>query len=174
MSTTNYILVADELLSDGRQRGYIKSTEYTSIPELISLSDEVLYAIFNDAMDYCEKKGSDNALPITNVWAAFAGMGAVYYWNKDWPLLAKQGIYETLTHERGWGKMDEFVLDTIGIPFDSENGKQLTKYLGYLSWISLHHSFQAGTDPGIQEIMCSAKAMFAFGMVFEMNRLGLY
>ena len=174
MSTINYIEVAEALLNDGREKGEIKSTEYTFIPELISLADDVIRAILNDALDYCKEKDSQKALHITNIWAAFAGMGAVYYWNNDWPNLEKQGIYYSLTHERGWGKMDEYVLDTIGIPFESEKGKQLTKYLGYLSWISLHHSFKSATEPGFQEILCSAKAMFSFGMVFEMNRLGLY
>ena len=174
MGTTNYLEVAEVLLKDGREKGEIKSTEHAFIPELIGLADDAISAILNDALDYCAGKDPQKALHITNVWAAFAGMGAVYYWDNDWPKLEKQGIYHSLTQERGWGKMDEYVLDTIGIPFESDKGKQLTKYLGYLSWISLHHSFKSATKPGFKEILCSAKAMFAFGMVYEMNRLGLY
>lgn len=101
-------------------------------------------------------------------------MGAVYHWNIDWNSLSKIGIYETLIQERGFAEMDEYVLDHIGLPFQSEKAKELSNYL--YRYLSLYCAVLLDLKPTNQSmalIVQGAKAMYAFGMAYEMNRLGM-
>jgi hypothetical protein len=100
-------------------------------------------------------------------------MGAVYHWHVDWDGLSSAGFYETLTAERGIFEMDEYVLDTIGIGNGSEEANELLQFLRQLSYQCFDYLTETNTPASMDAFVSCAKAMFLFGMVFEMNRLGM-
>lgn len=100
-----------------------------------------------------------------------AGMGAVYHWHIAWNELSSKGIYETLTQERGLFAMDEYVIDAIGVGFGSDEERTLTKFM----WEQVGQCMimMADGETSMESFMACAKAMYLFGMTFEMNRLGM-
>ena len=169
----SWIPLALFLLEEGRNREYIQSEGFTHIPELLVQAEQTCAKIFQGIQEECEDHPEYDCVRLTFVWAALAGMGAVYHWNVDFPALSANGIYETLTAERGLFAMDEYVLDTIGFPFEDDEAKELSSFLYQLSAMCIFKMVNDGIEPGISAVMRGAKAMYAFGMVFEMNRLGM-
>ncbi len=175
---SNYIDLANNLLELGRKEGYIRSTEYTFIPELLMWADDTCQKVLSETIRYCQNDSTSPGLTFVVIsfgWSAYAGMGAVYLWNKDWDKLSHKGVYESLTAPRGYNEMDEYVLDSIGIPFHSKEAEQLTRFIQKeLVPINIVRAFPHGAKPDLPGIIQAAKAMFVFGMVYEMNRLGMY
>lgn len=107
-------------------------------------------------------------------WGAFAGIGAVHHWNIDWNELKTNGIAETLMEPNGSCLMDEYVLDSIGIGYDTDAGKSLFRAINEISNWALQkffsHVSQENATQAIENIMYS---MYIFGMVYQMERLGM-
>lgn len=172
--SNNWLLVAERLLSIGRNDGHILSSGFPQIPELMVYAEAVSFQILKETIENYRKNPKINPFNTTFTWAAFAGMGAVYHWNMNWEELSSIGIFQALTRERGFDEMDEYVLDSIGIPFKSVEGQDLSRYL--YSFLSPKCSMLVTPETGkldIDAVMLGAKAMYAFGMVFEMNRVGM-
>ncbi len=169
----SFLVVANELLEKGRNAGYIVSDSLSFIPELLVQADTVCEKIYNEINDYCENNPGANLISLTLMWSVFAGMGSVFFWDKDWNKLSADGIIETLTRTRDLGEMDEYVLDTIGIGFSTSKGKEITQFIYGLSGYCLYRTVDGRTEFGLDDVLRAAKSMFAWGMVFEMNRLGM-
>lgn len=163
----------ERLLSIGRSAGYIKSIGFSSIPEILisaeSVCKKLLIAITKHQKEH--PADVDNPLALTYMWSALAGMGAVYHWNDSWERLSLTGIYETLTAERGVFAMDEYVFDIIGIPEHSLEHRELTRFLWSLVDTCID-DIEDNEDLR-KKLIEHAKAMFCWGMVYEMNRLGM-
>ena len=171
----NWLSLGGELIDKARHDGYVKSENCPQIPELMVQADTVCSQIMRDQIIAENDGDSDiNSRIITvSAWSALAGMGAVYHWHVDWDALQRAGIYKTLTKERGYVAMDEYVFATIGIPFGSDECKKLTSYMFTLTVYALQKLTEAGVQPSTSTLTIIQKAMYAFGMVFEMNRLGM-
>ncbi len=171
----NWLVLAEKLLQSGRQKGYIQSDGFPQIPELLVCAEPTCLKILNAKADYEKKhpETGNKGISAFYAWSAFAGMGAVYHWNEDWDALSKAGIYETMTKERGFFAMDEYVLDTIGIPFGSDQCNEFLRFIFELTMECMGHISKEKLEVGIDTLLYGAKAMYAFGMVFEMNRLGM-
>ena len=169
----NFLVVANELLEEGRNAGYIVSESLSFIPELLVQADTVCEKIYNEIYDYCENNPGANLISLTLTWAAIAGMGSVFFWDKDWNKLSADGIFETLTGARGLDEMDEYVLDTIGIGFSTSKGKEIISFISGLSGYCMYRTVDGRTEFGLEDVLRAAKSMYTWGMVFEMNRLGM-
>ena len=170
----SYVELTMELLSMGREEGLIISDAFAHIPEIMVRADETCGKIIAGISDYSEENPGEvsNPLVLMFVWSALAGMGAVYHWHIDWTNLSSNGIYETLTSERGLFAMDEYVIDAIGIGFGTDEEKELTRFLWRLATHCLVR-FKSVSSPSEDSFLSCPKAMFLFGMSFEMNRLGM-
>lgn len=170
----SFVTLATMLLTVGRNEGYVFSEGFPYIPELLTSAQPVCESIYEDILEY-KKTAAPNfdAEKMTFIWSAYAGMGAVYYWHIDWNSLAANGLYRTLTAERGIEEMVEYVSDSIGIPFQSEESQELTCFLKKASVLCMDFLVSHQNACGFDAIIEGAKAMFLFGMVFEMNRLGM-
>ena len=67
------------------------------IPELMALAEETTLQIYKDISSYMDVHHPDD--PSRKVFTSFgfciyAGIGAVYFWNKDWDQLQRKGLYE--------------------------------------------------------------------------------
>lgn len=70
--------------------------------------------------------------------------------------------------------MDEYVLNSIGIPFDSSEGKVLSQDIYNLSmWTFIEFMKEAPREVAMPIAMEAMQAMCLFGMVYEMERLGM-
>ena len=172
----NWLILAEKLLQIGRNEGYIHSVGFPQIPELLACAEPTCIKILNAEAEY--EKDHPNVseygrIKVIYYWSALAGIGAVYHWNNDWDTLSQEGIFEALTKERGFNEMDEYVLETVGISFESDQRKELYNVFDeLLSECSGYISYEK-TDVYRNTLLLGAKAMYAFGMVFEMNRLGM-
>ncbi len=174
-SRSSWTTLANNLLDEGRKSGYIQSTGLSFIPEIISQANIVCQDLVASLLKECDKL---NKMKTYNIilfsWAAYAGMGSVYHWNRNWPALNKNGIYNTLTKERGIIEMDEYVLDCIGLPFASAEGRNMSDFVYVLAAkVEIKLLSEAKATGHLIDLLSGAKAMFAFGMILEMNRLGM-
>lgn len=129
--------------------------------------------LFHIMMDYGNTHPKTDVVSMALIWSAYAGIGAVYHWNKNWNELQATGLFEILTRERGISEMDEYVLDCINMPFGSGKQKKFTQFLYSQNFLSLSLLTPDEEEDPLELLMCAAKAMFVFGMAFEMNRLGM-
>lgn len=173
-----YYALALQLLKKAQHSGYMAPVVgFPHIPELVIQAMPVAQKVFY-AANY--EIGSDDFMKLTAVaaaWSAYAGMGAVFLWNKDWPDLQRTGIFEALTMPRGFEYMNEYVTDLIGIGFGSRESDTLVKNLSSLSMDALLEALgrnKVGEKSDVPNAYIEIfAAMFIWGTVYEMQRLGM-
>lgn len=145
-----------------------------NIPEIMAEKKRTCSIILEELIELGKKEVSARN-PITwFMWAMYAGMGAVYHWNINWNDLKAKGIPETLLEPRGVFEMDEYVMDIIGIGFNSEEYKELNpKLMALAMMMSSEKLNPSKNDITRDDILEFMQAMYIFGMVFEMERLGM-
>lgn len=171
LSHPSAISIAQSIISTSRRYGVLgENDNFPNIPELMVESKSICSKILEEM---CKNEdGRDPVLWLA--WSAYAGMGSVYHWQIDWFHLKLKGIAETLLEPRGLYCMDEYVLDTIGIEFDSEEGQQFSQKIFDISmWVFQDHLEKAPRGNAMEVALEAMQAMFIFGMVYEMERLGL-
>lgn len=161
-----------KLLEKGREAGFIQSEGLTHIPEVMIQSKPVCEKIMRDLLPHYMNDMVSGA-SIMLAWSAYAGMGAVYHWHVDWATLQKNGIFETLSGARGLEEMDEYVMDSIGLKFGTPEEKEVTEFLRTLSYDCIAFSVAPAGKNLMDALHKACSAMYNFGMVFEMNRLGM-
>lgn len=167
-------MALDIVLQARKMNILAQNDKMPNIPEIMAEKKRTCIVLMQELME--EGKKDKNALkPITwFTWSMYAGMGAVYHWHTDWDALKAKGIPETLLEPRGVFAMDEYVMDAIGIGFDSAEHKEIHPKLVALTMMmaseKLNPSESEITHDDILEFM---QAMYIFGMVFEMERLGM-
>lgn len=163
--------MALKIVNHARETGLLPQNDHLQhIPEIITEAKTVCIKVLKELM---KDEGGGNILTWL-CWGAYAGMGAVLHWHLDWNSLRSKGIAETLLEPRGVDEMDEYVIDSIGVGFKSPAGQKLNNDVYKLS---LWASIQFIQDPSkkeaaliIHEVM---QSMYIFGMVYEMERLGM-
>ena len=168
--------IVTEFINLSRVMGLLQELpkdHFPHIPELIVQREEVCHDVLNDMFSHKEESHCMN--PVTWIdWAIYAGIGAVWHWNEDWDSLKKKGIFQTLCEPRGSFYMDEYVMDSVGKKYDSDEEKELRNALhsisqfGYVKYVS--EVKKKDMVPAILETM---KAGFMWGMIYQMNELGM-
>lgn len=158
-----------KIIEHARKEGLLGHNDrYPHIPEIMAEGKTAREKIFQDLV-----KEEDGRNPICwLVWGAYAGIGAVYHWKVDWNGLKSKGVAETLLEPRGSFAMDEYVLDSIGIPFDSSDGKILNQEICNLAmWAFIEFLDDASREVAMSIAVETMQAMYIFGMVYEMENL---
>lgn len=178
-STGNPVKAVDivmEFIKLSRVMGLLQNLpedHFPHIPELIVQSEKVCNDVLKDMVSHKEDPHCMNPVIWIN-WAIYAGIGAVWHWNEDWDSLKENGIFQTLCEPRGSFYMDEYVMDCVGKKFDSDEEKELRNVLysisqfGYVKYAS--EVEKKNMVPAILETM---KAGYMWGMVYQMNELGM-
>lgn len=167
----NIFDVASQIITRASEIGLLESGDaFPNIPEIVVAGKTVCRKILLDLV-----KQEDGRNPnIWLAWGAYAGMGAVYHWNINWSNLKFKGIAETLLEPRGSFAMDEYVIDSIGWGFDTEKGKALSLAVYELSiWVLKNFLSKNRDEEPMNAALESMYAMYLFGMVFEMEQLGM-
>lgn len=164
-----------EISELGVELGYLIH-KLPSIPDLRTLDMEYLLLCFNNTRKSPNVKAED-LFEISNAWAIYGGMGAVALWNIDWPNLKNKGIYNSLATQRGIDYLDEFVVDLIGLEWDTEEEKALRLFIfraADLAKTYFSNNIEKKTDNEVNNLFLeSMRAMFQVGVAVEMKRLGL-
>lgn len=172
-SDPNFLDIVPGLIHLGNIEGFLTSQEIPFVPEIVSLSDKVCMKICK-AMQDSEKGHADNrAYAFSLKWSAYAGIGAVYLWHTNWEDLKKKSLYEELVRERGIQEMDEYVHDLIGLPYESPEGELFTSHLTDATLLCMDIVNEMYGKLNLEIVKNATKAMFVYGMVYEMNRLGM-
>ena len=167
----NILDVASQIITRAREVGLLESRKaFPNIPEIVVAGKAACHKILLDLV-----KQEDGRNPkIWLAWGAYAGIGAVYHWNIDWNNLKNKGIAETLMEPRGSFAMDEYVIDSIGWGFVSEDGKALAHAIYELSaWAFENFLLGKSVEDPEQAAIETMYAMYIFGMVFQMEQLGM-
>lgn len=169
----SFVSIAAEFLSVGRTEGYIVSDGMPHVPELVAPCTDVCLKLIEEINEYGKEHPNARTTNLMMAWCTFAGIGAVYHWHTNWAELSKKGIIVTLTEERGVFAMDEYVMDLIGRGHDTPDGKELTSHIMDMAKCAVFRLATKG-NLSFESVLTTAKAMYLYGMVLEMNALGLY
>ena len=67
--------------------------------------------------------------------------------------------------------MDEYIIDAIGVGFGSDKERELSSFIREQTNLCMHAI--ADAEVAIENYLACAKAMYLFGMTYEMNQLGM-
>ncbi|SCZ80435.1 hypothetical protein [Acidaminobacter hydrogenoformans] len=154
--------------------GYIRNDEPIQfIPEISTQLEPLIKNIMRSIQEIVPS----NNTTLTLSWCCYSGIGATMHWHINWNQLKSRGIFETLTKERGISEMDQYVLDFIGLPFKSDEAKDLKYHIQESSRNAIihmaKHSIDSSPDVVMDAYFQACEAMYFFGMAIQMNRLGM-
>ena len=159
----------ERFLSSGSGSGQgNSSTGFPNIPEIMVQANIVCTTVFLELGK--EINDERKVFYIAPMWCAYAGIGAAAEWYENWDALKAKGIIPSLTAARGYFAMDEYVMDYTGIMWGSEESNTLRNTLQDFS-VHIVDVFKGCDNPA--QYMEGLKAMYYYGMIYEMKRLGL-
>ncbi len=165
-----------DMVNEAHRKNYIsyKITEVPDIPDLSMLMGEVAEELFRRVVEYAKDHPQVSASNTTPALCFYTGIGAVKLWEIDAPRLIARGVVREIVSPRGLEKMDEYVMDLVGIGYGSAKFEELMHQLSDMEsfGISLISKSEKEEEAYLQflEFM---KAMYLYGMVYEMDRLGM-
>lgn len=167
------ITLCSWLLEEGKKAGFINDEKsFPQIPEIMFQANSVVLQLQSEMREIAP----DEFSIITPVWATYAALGAVRFWNDDWNTLKANGILPTLTGQRGLNEMDEFVTDYIGWEFGSEKSEKFISHIRALALAAFSRineltkdDSESAPDAFVNMLM----AFFFYGMIIEMTELGM-
>ena len=163
--------VLKELIKDSNN--YVENVD--NLPFISEITSNIRPLIINIIKGIRELEPENNISLILG-WCFYAGLGATMLWNINWSQLNKKGVYNALTEERGIFEMDEYVLDLIGLPFESKEAQKLTEHLQESSMKAIvlmaKFSIDKSQDVVSNVFLETCEAMYWYGMVIQMNRIG--
>ena len=171
----NAVHIWKELVKKGCELGFMENAEdCPSVPELLIQADYVV----NDVSDYFMSQSnmfSDyySLMTVSSAWCAYMGMGAVVHWYKDKQALQLNGIMWAMTQPKGFEGVADYVTDLLGM--NDEQSKELSSQIFRLWSFALGLAFQKELlrkEQSAQFTEC-LKAMYLYGMSFEMKRFNI-
>lgn len=165
-----------KLIKAGYQAGYLPSENgFPNIPEIMMQSRAVTGDVFTTIFSE-EYAHLDMGLRIQSAhrFCFCCGMGAVALWNDDWNTLKQTGILASLSEPRGFDNLDEYVMDLVGIKWDSPEEKKLRRHIVDCSNSLMKDVYASDPDEASEKLMRGLWALYDYGMVIEMNRLGMH
>lgn len=160
------------MLEVDKEEGFIDyKGGFPHIPELLEYTSDICTSIVRGIGDYAYE--NNKLFGLCGSWCAYAGIGAVLLWNKDWPSLKEQGLFHSLTNPRGIDEMDEYVCSLMNMDFESDESKKLRNNL--YSW-GVHFEEDAFNNGVLDKELFSnfIQAMYMYGVVYGMSLLGMY
>jgi hypothetical protein len=169
------MLLRDELIEIATAEGFLEDA-LPFIPELLIIRSDFTGKCFIEASKMFQS--SIEILSISVAWSFYGGMGSVALWVRDWEELKSKGIYELLTREKGFKKLDEYVFFITALHFLPDEHKALIEFSKKLSYKALKYiadNFNKDDDKEkqlwmIQEVL---NVMFEIGAGVQMNSIGM-
>lgn len=169
-------MILDKLLSCAKKDHLLDyHGEFPTIPKISMQSANVCAEIFRLLQN--EKLNNAQFLTISTAWCALAGMGAVAKWNDNRKSLKQKGIIKSLTTERGILSLAEYVMNYIGIGWDTTECRNIYNTLIAYGKDFMLECIEKNEENEVVLNLNSyfeyLQAYYLFGMVYEMSRLGM-
>ena len=103
-------------------------------------------------------------------WCAYMGLGSVVCWEEDKQTLQLNGILWALTSENGFEGVDKYVAELTGMT--KEEFKKFSSEIFDLWQYALFLAFSSPKNSQSKQIAECFKALYLYGMSYEMKRLG--
>ncbi len=145
------------LLEFGVNDGLLSEPKFTYIPEVMTLAPKLCPQVYKKVI-----RVTDNPLVCCG-FCAYVAIGATYLWQNDFATFQKGSILDVLEKPRGLDYMDEYITDMTG--FDHS---KIEKHLKMASVVAI-----GNTEDVKNNFEKCLETMFIYGMVLEMNKLGL-
>ena len=173
--------MAMDMMEQGVKDGYLPTAEaFPHIPEIMAEARPVcvkLYALtakWNKEENPKEYEGVQLMDSVLRM-CFYTGMGAVFLWNEDWNTLQEKGIFNALAEPRGWVNMDEYAMHLAGADYHSEAGDALEEHCLAVRVPLLQYVLKQKTyDDVAEQIIECTMAMYYYGMILGMSRLGMH
>ncbi len=167
--------MATAIIEQAKKIGIInKTASFKLIPEL-AVERKRVCATVHDALSHPIGIVRGFILPLGFVCSgAYAGIGAVIHWDDDWDSLKEEGIAETLLDAWEPDNMNSYVLNLL-FDEDEQKAEEFDNKINELSkWVLGKYMKDPEDESQFQkdglEIM---SAMYIFGMVCQMDRMGM-
>ena len=145
------------LLDMGVKDGFLEQPKFTFVPEVMILAPKLCPQIYQKIIRQV------NSPTACCGFSAYIAIGATYLWQNDFATFQNSDILEVLEKPRGFDCVDEYITDMAG--FDHS---KLEKHLQMVSVVAIGNTENVSSNFG----KCM-ETMFHYGMVLEMNKLGL-
>lgn len=171
-------MLEDALIREGYKRGILPQCVSPNIPEIWARADDAMNDLYCGILgQYPANADSLSIYAVLFGYSMYAGLGAVALWDADWPSLRARGIYRSLTEPRGVDCMDEYVTELLGYTYNSQYGRKLTRDLQGMMPVVLNAACYRLPDErprNTTHLHNCMVALFYFGAVMEMQRLGMF
>ena len=113
--------------------------------DLVCFAEETSHQVEKGVCEACRKAGvsiSDADVVLIRVMRTcfFAGLAAWRHWNRNRKAARKAGIYQTITHSAGVGRLEPYALGLMGLNDRSGSptpkGRDLAAFAG--AWLEAH------------------------------------
>ena len=157
-----------ELEKYGKITGYI-SKDY-SVETDKNLTDGSTYycdSVYKALSELYEKENNNilNNLFVLFGWSMYMGCGVKYY-SKHKPEMPKEEIAKDIIEARGISELDEYITETIGIPFESEESHEVIGHNQTV--VNMTRDALPNNEKYLKwQIDFIAKALFAYGCAME-------
>lgn len=145
------------LLEFGVNDGLLSEPKFTFIPEVMVHAPQLCPQVYKKVIRLV-----NNPLVCCG-FCAYVAIGATYLWHNDFATFQKADIVSHLEKPRGFDCMDEYITDMTG--FDHS---KIEKHLQMASVVAI-----GNTKDVKNNFEKCLETMFNYGMVLEMNKLGL-
>ncbi len=158
-------------LENAMEEGILKKKQHPSVLHIREKAQDVYRAIYEAITEVYLY--SDAVLSFSFRWTIFAGMDAVYAWDQDGEERTAQQIVAECISFKGIDDLDYGVMNHIGLKEDSAEfealERQMTNMINHAGRL-LDDVIDDDEAMGAQTFEI-AKAVFYFGMAYEMERL---
>lgn len=165
-----------DMINEAHKKNYVsyKITEVPDIPDLSMLMGEVAEELFRRVVEYSKDHPQISASNTTPALCFYTGIGAVKLWELDAARLIARGVVREIVTPRGLEKMDEYVMDLVGIGYGSAQFEKLMHQLSDMESFGISLiSKSENEEEAYLQFLEFMKAMYLYGMVYEMDRLGM-
>lgn len=149
--------VMNTLLSIGTKEGFLSRPSFVFVPEVMMLAPRICPRVHEMVTRVVVSPTASCG------FCAYAAIGATYLWQNDFERFQKEDVLDVLTKPRGEDYMDEYITDLTG--FDHE---KIQSHLQMAAVITIGQTKDAANH--FEQCL---ETMFHYGMVLEMNKLGL-
>lgn len=113
---------------------------------------------------------------VTVAWAAYIGMAAAHYWDKDWAK-HKDDAYESFYGTDGFDNMDDHIVqDILKCKKGGEESRQIVSAMQSLADVAVsairYEQVEPQSPMAFYVFARACRAMFAIGAAVELHKLG--
>lgn len=177
----------DSLCSLAYKNGFLPNDSFPYIPELGMEARDTCASMLKGFI-HMYKTGDLTEHPFDEpmiylYWCFYVGIGAVVHWKMDSDQLKEKGIFATLTEPKGINAMDDYVVELLGGDMPKtknmlrDNVEVYSEQMEVFFYNEMLHNncieiLKSDESTSILYVM-EGMIMFKFGMIYQMQKLGI-